>query len=159
MPDVSLEQRLQRLEDIEAIRQLKADYAEACDDDHNPERIAALFLPDAVWHRLGEDPCEGHDQIKAYMRAIRESGRLRNSSHLFMNPHITIDGDSATGHWKLVMVYTGNVPGGGTQYHRIIGSYDEQYERHAGRWMFRRLEVTVLEADAYSVEPSKFDQL
>ena len=156
MADLSVEERLRRLEDIEAIRQLKARYAEACDDDHNPERIAALFLEDAKWHNLGQDPCNGHDEIKAYMRNIRESGRLRNSSHLFTNPHITIDGDRAEGHWKLVMVYTGNAPDGSTQYHRILGFYDEIYERHDADWLFRSLVVTVVENNAYTVEESKF---
>ena len=156
MPSLSIEERLQRLEDIEDIRQLKARYAEACDDDHNPDRIAALFLPDGVWHQVDLPPCEGHDEIKAFMRRIRESGMMRNSSHQFTNPQIEVDGDKASGHWKLTMMFTGNAPDGTTQYHRIIGYYDEEYERHDDRWLFRSLRVTVLERNAYTVEDSKF---
>jgi hypothetical protein len=44
-----IERRLTRLEDIEAIKQLKARYCEICDDDHNPERITSVFAEDAVW--------------------------------------------------------------------------------------------------------------
>ena len=36
----SIEARLQRLIDIEDIKQLKARYASACDDDYNPDRLA-----------------------------------------------------------------------------------------------------------------------
>jgi uncharacterized protein (TIGR02246 family) len=156
MTKLSVEERLARLEDIEEIRQLKARYAEACDDDHNGERVITLFTPDALWHQVSLPPCNGHDEIKAFMQAVRESGRLRNSSHLFSNPMIEVTGDAATGHWKLVMVYTGNAPDGTTQYHRILGYYDEEYARVDGEWFFKSLIVTVVENNAYSVEPSKF---
>ena len=40
MGDIAeLQARIARLEDIEAIKQLKALYCEICDDDHNPDRI------------------------------------------------------------------------------------------------------------------------
>ncbi len=43
-----LERRVQILEAIEAIKQLKAEYADACDDMYNPPH-ADLFTKDAVW--------------------------------------------------------------------------------------------------------------
>ena len=43
-----LEKRVQALEDVNAIRNLKARYAAYCDDHYNPEGIAALFTADAV---------------------------------------------------------------------------------------------------------------
>jgi len=43
-----LEQRVQALEDVNAIRHLKARYAAYCDDQYNPEGLAALFTEDAV---------------------------------------------------------------------------------------------------------------
>ena len=164
MSNLSVEERLQRLEDIEEIRKLKARYAEACDDDHNGDRVAALFMPDGVWHQTTLPPCNGHEEIKAFMYSVRNSGRLRRSSHQFTNPIIDVEGDKATGRWKFVMMYTGNVPedardmtdGGDTQFHRIIGRYDEEYERHNGEWFFRRLLVTVEENQAYSHEPSVY---
>src|SRR5208337_4895135 len=44
-----IERRLTRLEDIEAIKQLKARYCEICDDDHNPDRITLVFAEDGIW--------------------------------------------------------------------------------------------------------------
>ena len=49
----SLEARVQRLEDIEAIRQLKAEYCDICDDSHNPDRIVTIFTEDGVWEGKG----------------------------------------------------------------------------------------------------------
>ena len=45
--------RLQNLEDIEAIKQLKALYCEICDDDHNPARIVGIFTKDGIWEGKG----------------------------------------------------------------------------------------------------------
>ena len=50
---MSIEERLQRLEDIEAIQQLIARYAKAVDHNGDPALVAPLFTEDAVWH------CEG----------------------------------------------------------------------------------------------------
>ena len=44
-----LESRVRTLEDTDAIRNLKARYAELCDDNYNPDGIAELFVEDAVW--------------------------------------------------------------------------------------------------------------
>ena len=51
MDMAELERRLTRMEDIEAIKQLKARYCEICDDDHNPNRITTLFVEDGIWER------------------------------------------------------------------------------------------------------------
>ena len=46
MNDPDILARLTRMEDIEAIKQLKALYCEICDDDHNPDRIVTIFTDD-----------------------------------------------------------------------------------------------------------------
>ena len=45
----ALEKRLKVLEDMEAIRRLKALYAEICDDRYDPKRMEKLFVEDSVW--------------------------------------------------------------------------------------------------------------
>ena len=54
-----LESRVRTLEDTDAIRNLKARYAELCDDNYNPDGIAALFVEDAVWESGGSGPLRG----------------------------------------------------------------------------------------------------
>ena len=43
MPDADLEARVRRLEDIEAIKQLKARYCALCDAGYDADGIAPLF--------------------------------------------------------------------------------------------------------------------
>jgi SnoaL-like domain len=46
----TLEERVQRLEDIEDIRRLKIRYAQFCDAQYDPDGIASCFTDDAVSH-------------------------------------------------------------------------------------------------------------
>ena len=57
--------RITRLEDLEAIKQLKARYCEICDDDHNPDRITSVFAEDGVWEGRGIGTAEGHGEPQA----------------------------------------------------------------------------------------------
>ena len=152
----ALDARIRTLEDIEAIKQLKARYCQACDDDHNPERVAACFVPDGLWQgkSIGVH-AQGHAAIQQYFGGIRRSGRLRNSAHMVFNPIIDVVGDRATGHWRLVMNFTARLPDEALQYHRIIGFYEDDYVRVNGQWFLQTLHVTVEEQGAYSVEPSR----
>ena len=45
----TLEERVLRIEDIEAIRSMKMAYARYCDDDYKADEIAELFTEDGVW--------------------------------------------------------------------------------------------------------------
>ena len=44
MDIAELAKRITILEDIEAIKKLKARYCSVCDDDHNPDQITTLYL-------------------------------------------------------------------------------------------------------------------
>jgi hypothetical protein len=153
MTTASIEQRLQTLEDIEAIRKLKARYCAGCDDDHNPDTLATLFHDDAVWEATSNGRYEGIEAIRGFFSDLRASGRIRNSAHHAINPIIEVDGDRATGNWRLIMAYTANVPDGGVQFLRIIGWYRETYRRSNGEWRFQSLFCQVEEHAAYATEP------
>lgn len=65
----SIEERLARLEDIEAIRTLKARYAEFLDNRYDPEGIAGLFVEDGRW--IIEDvTIQGSEAIKEQCRKL-----------------------------------------------------------------------------------------
>lgn len=153
---MDLDARLDRLESIEEIKQLKYAYCAACDDDHNGDAVAALFVDDGVWD-AGSHPgrAEGTAAIRALMFGIRESGVMRNSAHQVFNPRITVDGDAATGHWRLLMMYTANTDDATERYRRVVGSYEEQYVRVDGVWRYRQLVCTVDESSAYQANDTR----
>ena len=147
----TLEQRIQVLEDIEAIRKLKALYCVACDDNHNPEKLGPLFAEDATWEATVLGKAEGREAIKAYLAAVGTSGRIRNSAHHAINPVIDVQGDMATGHWRLIMLYTENLGTEQVRYQRIIGWYRESYVRTIEGWKFQTLFCQVEESAPYQL--------
>lgn len=139
----SVEQRLARLEAIEDIKALKAQYCALCDADYDPDGIAALFLPDGVWDGGPTFGCHtGRDAIRAHFRGI--SGSIRFAAHLVLNPIIEVQSaDAATGKWRLIMPCTVTADDGKAEARWLLSAYDEVYARYEGAWLFRSLHVTV----------------
>lgn len=150
----TLEQRIRLLEDIEAIRKLKAKYCAACDADHDPDLLGPLFAEDATWEATVMSKATGREAIKTLLGAVGSSGRIRNSAHHAINPIIEVDGDRATGHWRLIMLYTENLGDGRVRYQRIIGWYRESYVRKPEGWLFQSLFCQVEESAPYPVDPA-----
>jgi len=144
---VDIEHRIRVLEDIEAIRKLKAAYCAACDDDHNGDAVAELFVPDGTWGVVGRAPEVGRDRIAAFMYGVRNSKRMKRSAHQVFNPVIEVDGDAAVGDWRFLMMYTAMDE---QSFVRIIGTYHENYERTPEGWRFRSLECTIEESGVYA---------
>ena len=124
--------RVQALEDANEIRNLKAEYAAACDDNYDPDRIAALFVEDAVWESEGLGRFEGREAIRHFFRGI--SNHFTFALHYGLNPHIQIDGDHARARWYLFMPCTIG-PDGQAMWR--AGIDDEEYIRINGKWMFK----------------------
>src|SRR4029453_13605127 len=99
-----LEQRGQVLEDINAIRHLKARYAAYCDDQYNPEALTALFTEDAVWESQGLGRFEGWDAIRAFFWGA--SQLFPFAIHYSLNGQIDVQGDTARAQWYLFMPCT-----------------------------------------------------
>lgn len=136
-----LEARVRRLEDIEAIKQVKAAYCAACDDNYDPDRLAALFTEDAVWNggrTFGV--AEGRAAIRRHFEGA--SKRVTIARHQVMNPIIEVDGDWATGHWLLFQPCT-NAAGGTEQAMWLAATYADQYARVDGRWLIARTDIDV----------------
>ncbi len=127
-----LETRLRALEDAEAIRNLKALYAAHCDDNYNPDAIAALFTEDAVWEapRLGR--FEGREAIRGFFQEA--SGIFTFAIHYSLNGQIHVDGDTAEAQWYLFMPC---VLGADGQAMWRAGIDREQYVRVGEEWLFK----------------------
>ena len=133
-----LELRLRRLEDIEAIKTLKAQYCEACDggwderSSHNAEKMVALFTEDGVWDGGVYGQRVGRTALLDYYRqTVREAPF---GFHLLTNPIIEVRGDRATGRWHLVISITQR-----DQSAMLIGGvFDDDYARTPEGWRIKR---------------------
>lgn len=132
----TLAARLTRLEDIEAIKQLKALYCEICDDDHNPDRIVTIFTDDGIWEGPGIGTARGHAEIRALFE--RFQSMMSFSQHMTMNPRIEVDGDTAKGTWYFFGPFTfyknNQARWQATRYH-------EEYAKVDGEWKIKHLKI------------------
>ena len=128
-------QRLQNLEDVQEISFLKAAYCAGCDDDHNGDTVAALFIPTGTWATSMSGEHRGHDAIRAFFRSVRDSKRMKYSTHMVTNEVITVCGDEAQATWSFTMMYTSP----DEKRYRILGFYRDTFVRTAGGWRFASL--------------------
>lgn len=131
-----LSKRITRLEDIEAIKQLKARYCSICDDDHNPERITSVFSEDGVWEGRGIGHAEGHAAIRELFRGFQRM--ISYSQHMVMNPIIDVDGDRAKAVWYFFGTFTFRE---GNQAKWQAARYHEDYVKVSGEWRIRHLRI------------------
>ena len=115
-----LEERMTRLEDLEAIKQLKARYCEICDDDHNPDQITTIFADDAIWEGRGIGRAQGHPEIRKLFEGFRKA--ISFSQHMVMNPIIEVAGEQAQAKW-------------------MSARYHEDYRKVDGEWKIQHLRV------------------
>lgn len=104
MSESPLEQRLRRLEDHEAIRDLTARYADAINKGWNGKHldldaITEIFAVDARWEGPQGEFTESADAIAAELPEA--TAMVEFSMHTFLNPIISVDGDTATGNWLM----------------------------------------------------------
>ena len=140
-----LEDRLQVLEDREAIRELQATYCFLVDDGRFDELVDRPFAKDARCDfRLVEsemDPmvAEGHEPIR-FLFTQGVAALLSDMSHTTHNHRIAVEGDHASGksYFELTAIdaTTGEAVMGG-------GRYIDRYRRQGDAWVFaeRRVEI------------------
>lgn len=127
-----LEQRLQRLEDLDAIRQLDATYCRLL-DTADWDGLVELFTPDGEF--IGLDRVRGHDELRRFFGTLADGG-LTAFWHYVTNHEITIDGDSAevrSALWQ-PCVQDGVA-------HVAAGSYRDHLVRLDGQWRYRSKQV------------------
>ncbi len=135
--------RLQRLEDIEAIKQLIARYAKAADANGDPAQMAPLFTADAVWNCEGIGRWETREGIASGLREVCTTG-ISWALHYMTQPIITVadDRNTADGEyylWELAKVHPEG--GGPAQDTWIGGWYESKFRREGGTWLFCHIEL------------------
>ena len=138
MSETALDERLRRLEDIEALKQLKARYARYCDDSYDADRLGPLFTKDAIWDGGMLGRFEGRDAIRRFFAGASKT--MPFAIHHVTNPELEIDGDRATGHWLL---WQPCIHARGNQALWIAARYDDEYRRERGEWHFSSVKIDV----------------
>jgi len=150
-----LEQRLDAVESVLAIQELKARYGALVDarfargavvDRDRLEllarRAADLFCEDGTWDGgPGLGIARGRTEIAARLAAPT----IVFSRHFFVTPTIAVDGDRATGRWELLSPCTGS---DGTS-RWMAGAEDDVYRRVDGVWLHESMVLTT-----YFVSPA-----
>lgn len=132
--------RLDALESIEAIRQLKAEYCDICDDAHDPDRIVTIFTEDGIWEARGTARAEGHRALRKLFEGFARS--IKFSQHMVFNPRIQVDDDSAVGKWYFLGMFTFYGRDGEPNKARWqTCRYEETYRRVDGVWKIAHLRV------------------
>ena len=136
----TLEEKVQRLVDIEDIKILKHRYAKFCDDNYNSIEISNLFVEDGIWDGGDLGFAEGREAIKEMFRVT--PALVKYALHSVSNPIIEVAGDEATGYWYLWQPMVINP---GDQALWLIANYTDTYVRVGDEWKFKKL-ICALEA-------------
>ncbi|HIF09028.1 MAG TPA: nuclear transport factor 2 family protein [Sneathiellales bacterium] len=138
MASRDFEERLLRLEDIEAIKALKHQYCLYCDNDYDPEGLASLFTEDGVWDGGLFGVASGRDGIRKFFGETTKV--VKFAIHHVTNPMIEVNGDTATGHWYL---WQPMVMRDADQALWLAARYNETYRRVDGSWRFAHLDLGI----------------
>ena len=135
--------RLDRLEAIEAVRQLKADYCRYADEnsDAAAEKFSQLFTPDAILDE-GEElgVVQGRDALIRIHRHFWKG--LKLNQHFAFSPSIKVDGVRASAHWRLLQLINAIHPEGDRAFW-ACGAYDETYLRTEEGWRIAHVKAEV----------------
>ena len=142
----NMETRIQRLEDMEAIRRLKQYYYCHCVDravvgDENAiDEMISRFAEDMAIDFTGLPVLEGRELVAAFY-AQQVPNFLSWCHHRVVNEVIDIDGDTARASWYFECpgdFLEGN-PFGILGSYVVAGRYEEDYVRQDGVWKWRKI--------------------
>jgi len=130
-----LEKRLRALEDLEAIKKMQQEYM-LCLDNIQFSRVLDFFTDDAEVEVRSSGVMKGRENYsKIYLGTLAQR-RERHDGHLVAQPNITVNGDTAEGHWIVYMFFS--VP----TIEWVQGRNDCEYRRENGVWKFSKLKFT-----------------
>lgn len=131
----ALERRLRALEDINAIKDLKARYWRAC-DRQKPEDVGACFAPaNALIDYEGFPKLESRDAFVALYAELGCRPGVMDMHH-GQNPIITLTGeDTAEGLWD---VYYFGIDLKARTTVQLAGEYRDSYARIGGQWLIQK---------------------
>ena len=135
----TLEQTVQRLADVEAIRTLKLRYAEACDTGFDPDRLNALFTDDGVFDVGEHGAFRGPRELGEHWVAV---SRLHAwAVHLVTNHVVEVEPGAEEASGTCLTLGLNTTTGGVAQWSAL--RYRERYRKVDGEWRFAEMKVAV----------------
>lgn len=131
----SLAERIDRLEQIEALKQLKYRYCAAVDVNYDAAAIAAMFTEDGVWDGAQLGYLSGREAI--YQGFLEPNATVEWMTHTVLNPIIEIDGDVARCQWYMWLPKI--LTDGGKSFQG--GVHNDRCRRVDGQWLFESMQV------------------
>jgi ketosteroid isomerase-like protein len=130
-----MEKRLKALEDLEEIKKLQREYVFLV-NNHQLDRLVEFYAKDSV-AELREDRGvrRGKKEIAEVYASIAKTMPI-DVGHLLAQPVITVDGDTAEGHWLMY----GFLPDKKIQW--LQTRFDAKYIREDGKWKIKWLKYT-----------------
>lgn len=145
---IALEQRLARLEAVEAIKHLKARYFHAC-DNKLPDAVRECFCVgqiDLRYGRIGD--FNDREQLVSVFSELGCQDHIVEMHH-GQNPRIEIyDAGRATGMWGLYYHLIDTHRQAVTQ---LAGFYDDDYALTEGQWQIMRSYYTVTSTQIFDL--------
>jgi hypothetical protein len=137
--------RIQRLEDIEAIREVIVRYAQGADRGNDVEILVPLFTDDAVWdagERFGR--YDGKAAIRDFLAG--SASFIGWTLHYMVSPSIKIADDGKTAHAFWYLWETANMPHSQTRETEAMwigGTYDTTLSKENGAWKFKNVNLNI----------------
>ena len=136
----TLEERVDVLESKEAIRSLKIEYAMACDDGYDQDRIAECYTEDGVFDAGEFGRHEGREAIRTLFDGQEEVFQFAMHNVLGHSVNVEPLADTATGSVFLLQPCT--VEGVARWF---AATYDEEYRKgDDGKWRFALSKLNIL---------------
>lgn len=146
----TIEARLQRLEDVEAIKEIWIRYSQASDNAHNLDVMLPLFAKDAIFDiGSGYGTYRGHDEIGKFLGGPANK-IIPWSLHYMVSPLIEVaeDGKTARGFWYLWEIAKMVDPVTGQEEAVWIGgTYNNEFIKENGEW---KLQIVRLKMELMS---------
>jgi hypothetical protein len=143
--------KIQRLEDIEAIKWQITRYAQGADDGNNINIMLPLFADDIVFEAEGLGRFDGKAAVREML--LGSPAFIRRTLHYMVSPAIDVakDGRTARAFWYLWE--TAEMPktqGGEWEPVWIGGTYETELVKAEGQWKFTKVTLRLKMVSPYA---------
>ena len=148
-----MENRLQKIEDMEEIKKLKYRYALCLDEGYHGDEAAQLFIEDGLWSISGVGgTAKGRAAIKNHADHLGRD--IHWGQHNIFAPIIEIsdDGVHAIGKFNLICLLTMVTPEDSHKEEAYVlsGKYTDKFIKIDGQWYFEELVGSIEQSAPWS---------